>query len=84
MNNYRFLLLLLDTAAAAHWSCWHTLPGHQVFYDTRGTGHVQMGYISAIHDNYPDPPTSSGQPSMTAELCMKACGEMQFNVSISL
>lgn len=54
---------------------WRTLSGHQVFVDTRGPGHVQMGYLSALHSNYPDPDTASGQPEITPEMCMRACGK---------
>ena len=55
---------------------WTTLPNNNVWVDTRGAGHVQMGYISYIHDVYPAAGSGpSGQPVMTAANCMQACGE---------
>jgi hypothetical protein len=71
------------TVAGPGNSEWRTLSNHQVFVDTRGEGHVQMGYLSVIHDNYPGAPTLSGQPAMTAERCMRACGKISTRIIIA-
>ena len=58
---------------------WKRLVKNHVWVDTLGNGTVQMGYISAVKDEYPNI-LPSGQPNVTALLCKHYCDALGPNV----
>ena len=74
---FSLIAAFVPLATAAFPAGWVANPTEgQVWVDTRGGGHVQMGYLSANNeDNYPVV-ISSGQPGVTSESCVKACDNL--------
>ena len=68
---FSIIAALLPTAVAIEG--WVTQPAGKVWVDTRGAGHVQMGYLSAVDENAYPTVYESGMPAITAESCVAAC-----------
>ena len=68
---FAFLLLALVACVSSHCN-WKRLEKNHVWVDTLRSGSVQMGYISAVIDKFPEFPPS-GQPNVTAFHCKHYC-----------
>lgn len=69
------VFVIMCVLASATADCWAKTKDY-AWVDTRGPGHVQMGYLSAVNEaNFPDI-APSGQPTMTSSRCRDACEDL--------